>query len=434
MKIRPEAEIWPQMSDAELKSLAEDIRRDGQLDSIKLYQGEILDGRNRYLAMTKFCDPPLEPRFEEVEPSSLIRYVISYNEQRRHMNESQRGLTGALALPFFEAEAKTRRAHGKTGPGKRSVPIGTERSEPQRAADDAAKLFGTSSRNIGRGKAVATRGSDKLRAAVASGHLSLGKAEEIIKAFSTKAQQDNAVGHIAKSRAVTRAKSLTGEVEWYTPKKYIEAAVAVMGAIDLDPASSAAAQANVGAARFYTIKDDGITAPWAGRVFLNPPYAMPYVEQFASRMAKAYQEGEIEQGILLTNNATDTNWFHNAAAACSAICFTRGRISFMQSMNGELIEKTTPTHGQAFMYFGSDLSRFAEVFSAHGLVVIHHATPGEAEATEVPDAPQQVSNIAMVPSDIYDVAEVLCGRFTPYDLRLLRGWIDEFLEPQRVSG
>jgi hypothetical protein len=32
------------------------------------------------------------------------------------------------------------------------------------------------------------------------------------------------------------------------------------------------------------------------------------------------------------------------------------------------------------------------------------------------------------------VAEVLCGRFTPYDLRLLRGWIDEFLEPQRVSG
>src|SRR4051794_20205597 len=75
-----------------------------------------LDGRNRWLAMTQFSVPPLEPRFEAVTPTSPIAYVISMNEKRRHMNESQRSLTSARALAFYEAEAKARKvAAGKAG-------------------------------------------------------------------------------------------------------------------------------------------------------------------------------------------------------------------------------------------------------------------------------------------------------------------------------
>src|SRR5512134_1699762 len=56
----------------------------------------------------------------------------------------------------------------------------------------------------------------------------------------------------------------TGENEWYTPAPYVEAARACLGAIDLDPASSATAQATVRAARFFTRDDDGLKQEWRG--------------------------------------------------------------------------------------------------------------------------------------------------------------------------
>jgi hypothetical protein len=46
--------------------------------------------------------------------------------ERAHSTKLRR-VSAARALPFFEAEAKKRQAHGKTGPGKHSAPIGAQR-------------------------------------------------------------------------------------------------------------------------------------------------------------------------------------------------------------------------------------------------------------------------------------------------------------------
>lgn len=156
----------------------------------------------------------------------------------------------------------------------------------------------------------------------------------------------------------------TGENEWYTPAPYVEAARTCLGAIDLDPASSAAAQATVRAARFFTREEDGLKQEWRGRIWLNPPYAQPSIVHFVDKLLAEVNAGRATEAILLTHNYTDTGWFHAAAGQCAAICFTRGRIRFVGA-SGEI---AAPTQGQAFFYFGPGLDRFRQTFSRFGFI------------------------------------------------------------------
>ena len=60
--------------------------------------------------------------------------------------------------------------------------------------------------------------------------------------------------------------------EHYTLQSILDAVIACMGAIDLDPASNSHEIPNVPAARHYTAQDNGLVQPWVGRVFLDPPF------------------------------------------------------------------------------------------------------------------------------------------------------------------
>jgi ParB family chromosome partitioning protein len=170
--------------------------------------------------------------------------------------------------------------------------------------------------------------------------------------------------------ADTTATKWTGDPESYTPAIYIEAARRVMEEIDLDPASNALAQKTVKAIRWFGAEQNGLEQPWSGRVFLNPPYAFPEVAQFIDKLCLEFEAGNVSQAILLTNNNTDTGWWHKAAAVSSAVCFTRGRINFYKADGSE----TQPTNGQNFFYFGPDVAAFASVFSEFGLIMVKEAT------------------------------------------------------------
>jgi phage N-6-adenine-methyltransferase len=158
----------------------------------------------------------------------------------------------------------------------------------------------------------------------------------------------------------------TGVNEWYTPIEYIEIARDVMGGIDLDPASSAIAQERIQAGHYFTIDDDGLGLHWFGRVWLNPPYSQPEIRLFVEKAVSEYVSGRISQCIVLTHNYTDTAWFHVGAEHSDAICFTRGRIAFLDPDGN----KAAPTQGQAFFYFGPEPERFAEAFSSVGFVMV----------------------------------------------------------------
>src|SRR5262249_29467414 len=121
----------------------------------------------------------------------------------------------------------------------------------------------------------------------------------------------------------------TGDTEWFTPAPYVERVRAVLGEIDLDPASHPVAQHDIRARQYFTRADDGLTRHWFGRIFLNPPYAQPAIRLFVERLADQIAAGNTTEAILLTNNSTETSWFRTAWALANVVCLTTRRINFV---------------------------------------------------------------------------------------------------------
>jgi ParB family chromosome partitioning protein len=156
----------------------------------------------------------------------------------------------------------------------------------------------------------------------------------------------------------------TGEVEWFTPPEYVEAARRVLGEIDLDPATHPAAQRDIRAHRFFTRQDDGLAHEWRGRVWLNPPYAQPDIRLFVEKLVSEIAAGHTTEAILLTNNSSETDWFCTAWGLADVVCLTTRRINFINPAG----QSGSPLQGQAFFYRGPQSERFKAEFRPLGLI------------------------------------------------------------------
>jgi hypothetical protein len=101
----------------------------------------------------------------------------------------------------------------------------------------------------------------------------------------------------------------SNENEWYTPTQYVEAARRVLGRIDLDPASSEAANETIQAAQFFTADEDGTAQDWHGRIWLNPPYG-DWPSRFIGKLVQEFQDGKVTAAVaLVTRTARIQTWF-----------------------------------------------------------------------------------------------------------------------------
>jgi phage N-6-adenine-methyltransferase len=151
--------------------------------------------------------------------------------------------------------------------------------------------------------------------------------------------------------------------EWYTPDEIIRTAHHVMGSIDLDPATCELAQTVVQAATYFTRVDNGLSQPWHGSVWLNPPYSAPqaWIDKLFSELAAA----RCQQAIVLVNNATETAWFQRLLTESKLVCFPARRLAFWRHDHSNVGAR----QGQALFYFGNRADQFYSAFSATGAVL-----------------------------------------------------------------
>lgn len=181
--------------------------------------------------------------------------------------------------------------------------------------------------------------------------------------------------------------------EWYTPPQYIEAARLVMGSIDLDPASSTKANEIVKAARYFTKEQNGLLQKWeADNVWLNAPgresgsgqaeWLQCAITEYEARRAKQIIS------CLFNASGTETKWFQRILGRFP-ICLTNHRIKFIPEVGRYAdTSKNQPLHGNAFVYFGENRERFAEVFRQFGKVIPAWEVPAHTHETQAVDAPR----------------------------------------------
>lgn len=88
---------------------------------------------------------------------------------------------------------------------------------------------------------------------------------------------------------------------------------------------------NAKCARYCTPEQDGLSQPWTGVVWCNPPYG----RNIGKWVQKAREENRRNNNyiVMLLPARTDTRWFHDYILGKAEIRFVRGRLKFGGSKN-----------------------------------------------------------------------------------------------------
>lgn len=359
----------PEMTDAEYADLLADVRAHGVLVPIDaLPDGRVLDGRHRLRAARECGLDEVPVTTRNLGEIAAVEHIARTALLRRNLTAGQKAavvlssgeLLGRLRADVAAAANRKRSeaAHAASakqlrgGAGRFSAKLGEEapgpttpRTAPTRSLDPIARVAGVSARTVQ--DVLAVKNNDPaLFAMVLAGKVSAKNA-----AREVRMRGIGAVDAGNKHRA-------------HSP--YIEAARAVMGGIDLDPASSNEANAVVGAKWFYMATDEALRLPWFGRLWLNPPSAWPQVAAFCTRLAACIDDGSVTQACVLVNNSSETAWFQLLAGRASSVSFPRGGGHF----SAPNTTSATTQQGQAILYFGDRTAAFAHRFRVFGVVMM----------------------------------------------------------------
>ena len=194
LKVHPAAEIFPMLNAEELDALALDIKANGLQQPIVMWEGLLLDGRNR-LAACAICG--VEPSFKQYEGNSPVTFVISANIKRRQLDASQRACVAVELEPMFAVEAKKRALIGNAKGGRNSKSNANlrETKPADQVSKQAAEVVSVSPRMVQYAKEIKVKNPEAFER-IKAGTVKVSKVQQEIKREkreAIKVEQNNQV-------------------------------------------------------------------------------------------------------------------------------------------------------------------------------------------------------------------------------------------------
>jgi ParB-like chromosome segregation protein Spo0J len=213
LEIHEVCEIFPMMPPEQFVGLRADIEEHGQRDPIWVWQGKVIDGRNRLKACEQLGIDPILREWDG--QGSLVSFVISLNLHRRHLDASQRALIGAKIKAQFEEEARQRQTTS-TGGSSPQLLANLPKAGPVHARKLAAETVNVSSRLVEAATKVLDDGIPELASMVQAGEVAVSAAEEVAELDPDEQAEVVAAGPRAvkeKAAKIRNGKKVTRPIE-----------------------------------------------------------------------------------------------------------------------------------------------------------------------------------------------------------------------------
>ncbi len=191
------ADIFPLMDGQPLADLTDDIKTHGLREPIWLYEGQILDGRNRWRACQAAGVDPVFVDFNG-DYDQAYRFSISLNLHRRHLTDDQRKTFAADDSNINRGELNQYTEKENYGCSNRSI-----QNNQKTTRADAAELWKVPVRGIEEAKRIKKTVEPDIYNLVKSGDLKLAEARRIGQSLST--EQQLAILKKADPKAVQQA-------------------------------------------------------------------------------------------------------------------------------------------------------------------------------------------------------------------------------------
>lgn len=157
--LHPICGLFPMMSPDEFSRLQRDIENNGLKVPIVVFDGQVIDGRNRLLACER---AGITPQFSDWDGvGSLVGHVWSLNGERRDLTPSQRACIAVEMLPLIEQEAAKREAKGRPKKGSQKVDYVPDQNDGKAAAE-AAAITGTNRQYVADAKKTKEEDPDEF--------------------------------------------------------------------------------------------------------------------------------------------------------------------------------------------------------------------------------------------------------------------------------